>query len=348
MKLSSTLLFALLLVPCASFGANRSSYQWDKAKPVDADTLLFGESPKKEDDVGAIHESPPDPSERGYPWYCLEKGNERYLNREYDKATIFFKAAYAVPGPTRVISGFRLIDAYQKLDWVDPALEVLSEMEKKYLVSPREFREATRLRMDLEDRKRKGAAPKKMSPLTGREWLLHLEDWRLHYVLGAMDKLRQYGIPLQEEAQGYVFLLDEFFTAQPETPADDAPKVLADLVYERDIEARIPIDRWRMYREGALTEEAKAAMGRPKDFTGAEWVTMVHDDKLDYVTGAIKLLKDQNVPMEKEVYAYTDALDALFTEKPELSASDSVRALASVLYETEPEARKVLEALRLE
>jgi len=344
MRLSSALVFALILVPCAALGANRSSYQWDKAKAVDSNTLLFGESPREK----KVLSEAPDPSERSYPWYCLEKGNEHYLNREYDKASIYFKAAYAVPGPTRVISGFRLIDAYQKSDWVDLALETLTEMEKKYLVSPREFREATRLRMDLVDRKRKGSAPKKPSPLTGREWLLHLEDWRLHYVLSAMDKLRQHGIPLKEEAYGYVFLLDEYFTAQPETPADDAPKVLADLVYERDIDARIPIDRWRMYPDGTLTEEAKAAKDQPKDFTGAEWVTMVHEDKLDYVSGAMSVLKNQRVPMEKELYAYTDALDALFTEKPELSASDSVRALASLLYETEPEARKVLEALRLE
>ena len=344
MKSTSALVLALLFVPCAALAANRSSYQWDKTKALDSETLLFGEAPREKQPLSEA----PDPSEKSYPWYCLEKGNESYLNGDYEKASFFFKAAYAAPGPTRVMSGFRLIDAYQKLDWISLALETLSEMEKKYLVSPREFREATRLRMDLEDRKRKGEAPKKLSPLTGREWLLHLEDWRLHYVLGAMDTLRRHGIPLQEEAQGYVFLLDEFFTVEPQTPADDAPKVLADLVYERDIEARIPIDRWRIDPEGAAVEKTKAFKRRSKEFTGAEWVTMVYGDKTDYVSGAIRMLKDQHVPMEKEVYAYTEALDVLFTEKPELPASDSVRALASLLYETEPEARKVLEALRLE
>ncbi len=343
MRFPAVLVFMLALISSAALAANRSSYTWDPAKPVDANTLLFGESSREKKDPSDA----PDASEKSYPWYCLEKGNAHFLNREYEKASIFFKAAYAVPGPTRVMSGFRLIDAYQKLDWVDLALETLDGMEKKYLASPREFREATRLRMELEDRKRRGAAPRKLPPLTGHQWVLNLQEWRLHYVLGAMDQLHRHGVPLKEEAQGYVFLLDEYFIAHPETPADDAVKVLTDLVYERDIDARIPIDRWHGDPEGTTTEESKIQDSRPK-FTGAEWVTMTHEDKLDYVSEAMAVLKDQRVPMEKELYAYVDELDSLFTEKPELPAFDSVRAMASMLYDTETEARKVLEALRLE
>ena len=343
MRFSAFLVFALVLIPSTVLGGNRSSYKWDPAKPVDVSTLLFGESAREK----KVLSETPDPSDKSYPWYCLEKGNEHFLNREYEKALIYFKAAYAVPGPTRVISGFRIIDAYQKLDWVDLALGTLDALEKKYLVSPREFREATRLRMELVDRKRRGVAPRKLQPLNGREWLMHLEAWRLHYVLGAMDQLRRHGVPLKEEAQGYVFLLDEYFIAHPEAPADDAVKVLTDLVYDRDIETRIPIHRWRADPEGTVTEEAKVLESRPK-FTGAEWVTLIHEDKLDYVSGAMDVLKNQRVPMEKDLYAYVDALDMLYTEKPEFPAFDSVRALASMLYDTEPEARKVLDALRLE
>ncbi len=342
MRFLTALVCALVLIPSATLGA-RSSYTWDPAAPVDTNTLLFGESPRVKKELSDV----PDPSEKSYPWYCLEKGNDHFLNREYEKASIYFKAAYAVPGPTRVMSGFRLIDAYQKLDWVDLALDVLDGMEKKYLVSSREFREATRLRMELVDRKRRGIRPRKLAPLTGREWVLKLQEWRLRYVLGAMDKLRRHGVPLKEEAQGYGFLLDEYFIAHPETAADDAVKVLTDLVYERDIDARIPIDRWHGDPEGTVTEEAKVQEDRPK-FTGAEWVTLIHEDKMDYVSGALKVLINQRVPMEKNLYAYVDAMDMFFTEKPEFPAYDSVKALATILYETEPEARKMIDVLRLE
>ncbi len=62
----------------------------------------------------------------------------------------------------------------------------------------------------------------------------------------------------------------------------------------------------------------------------------------------MRVLEGQRVPMEKGIYAYTDALDKLFTEKPEWPAADGVVALASYLYNTEPRAKEVLEALRLE
>ena len=81
--------------------------------------------------------------------------------------------------------------------------------------------------------------------------------------------------------------------------------------------------------------------------TGAEWVTLVQDDKLTYVAGAMNTLRSQRVPMKRSLHAYTGELDRMFTRKPELPAWDSVVALASFLYKTEPEARQVLEALRL-
>ncbi len=344
MRLPALSFLALLLFSGAVSAANRSSYSWDPAKPVDTDTLLFGETPREKKALSGA----PDPSDKSYPWYCLEKGNGHFLNREYDRASIYFKAAYDVPGPTRVISGFRLIEAYQKLDQTDLALETLAEMEKKYLVSSGEFREATRLRLALMDRKRKDDAPKGPAPFTGKDWLAKLQDWRIRYVLDAMDELRRHGIPLKEEAQHYVFLLDEYFTVDPAAPAGDAVRTLADLVYERDPDARLSIDRWRMNPESTLTEEARIQDAQPRKLTGAEWVTMVHEDKMEYVSEAMKVLKGQRVPMENGAYAYTEQLDRLFTEKPELPAFDSVQAMASLLYDTEPEARKVLEALRLE
>ena len=74
---------------------------------------------------------------------------------------------------------------------------------------------------------------------------------------------------------------------------------------------------------------------------------MVHHDKLEYVAGAMTGLQNQHVPMKRSLYAYVDALDKLFTEAPELPASDSVAALASLLYRSEPQAKEVLDALRL-
>ena len=333
-----------LLLSNAAYGANRSSVVWEEPKPIDPNTVFFGEKPREK----TVLSEAPSPADKSYPWYCLEKGNNHYLNREYDKASIYFKAAFAVPGSTRVLSGFRLIDAYQKLGWTDLALETLDSLEKHYLASTREFQEAHRIRMDLEDRKRRGPQPRVMPPMTGREWVLELQDWRLKYVLGAMNELHRHGIPLKEEAQGYVFLLDEYFLANPSLQADDAVKILADFIYDRDPEARLPIDRWRMNPEGTLTEEAKADEEKPGRLMGAQWVTMTQDDKLDYVAQAMKVLENQRVPMEKTQYAYVDALDLLFTDKPDLPAWDGATALASYLYENEPKARAVLEALRLE
>lgn len=334
----------LVFFPCAfAAAASRSAPGWDEPSRVDERTVFFGEPAGEEKEGPAA----PKPGDKGYAWYCIEKGNDHFLNREYERASAYFKAAYAVPGAARVLSGFRLIDAYDKLNWADSALDVLGEMEKKYLVSAREFGEAKRLRQTLQDRKRKGLLHKKIEPFTGKEWVKQVSAWRLRWVLGAMDELRRHGVPLKEQPHGYAFLLEEYFLARPNAPAQDAVTAFAGFLYEHDRDARLPIDRWRMNPGATLTGEAKAADRRPDKITGAEWITMTHEDKMEYVLEAVEVLKDQRVPMQKDAYAYTDALDNLFTSKPELPASDSVVALASLLYDTEPRAREILEALRL-
>ena len=98
---------------------------------------------------------------------------------------------------------------------------------------------------------------------------------------------------------------------------------MAALVYKRDSEARSHIDRWRMGPEpGARSPEgllqAPNARLRTK-ITGAEWITMTHHDKMEYVAGAMTVLKNQRVPMEKSLYGYVDALDGLFTATPRAS-----------------------------
>jgi hypothetical protein len=341
---------ALFLFPAlAAQAANRSTLEWEKPSPVDTRTVFFGEPAvdKKEDPAA------PRPGDKSYPWYCVDKGNEHFLNGEYEKAVHFFKAAYAVPGPTRVLSGFRLIDAYDRLNWADSALDVLDEMERKYLVSTREFREAKSLRQGLEDKRRRNLVHKKIEPFTGREWVKQVSEWRLRWVLGAMDELRRHGVPLKEQAHGYTFLLEEYFLANPSAPAQDAVTAFAEFLYGRDPDTRLPIDRWRHLKSSEVGARSSENVLRPPTselrakLTGAQWITMTHEDKMEYVQGALAVLKDQRVPMQKDVFAYTDALDILFTSKPELPAADSVVALASLLYETEPQAREILEAIRL-
>jgi hypothetical protein len=162
-----------------------------------------------------------------------------------------------------------------------------------------------------------------------------------------METLRKSGVPLAESAQRYVFLLDEYFVAHPEADASDPAESLARMLYEYDPSTRIAIDRWHGKTEEPVAAPSTGPRPRQK-ITGAEWITMVHEDKMDYVSEAMQVLEKQRVPMEKTLYGYTDALDKLFTEKPELPASDSVVALASYLYDSEPKAREVLEALRLQ
>lgn len=338
---------AIVLAP-AAWAANRSTLLWETPRPVDRDTVFFGEMPaEKEGPEEPPKEEVKPLSGKVFAWENLEKGNAHFLNHEYEEAALYFKAAYAVAGPTRVLSGFRLVDAYDRLDWADSALGVLEEMEKKYLVSPREFRESKRLRQALEDKRRRGLVHKKVEPFTGREWVKQISEWRLRWVLGAMDEMRRHGVPLREQPHAYVFHLEEYFLARPQLPAEDAPAAFAEFLYQHDRDTRSAIDHWRMNPEGTLTEEAKVEDLEGQKLTGAQWVTLTQNDKLEYVKDAMKILKGQRVPMEKDVYAYADALDRLFTEKPALPASDSVAALASLLHESEPGAAEILDALRL-
>ncbi len=333
--------------------AANSSYAWDSPIPVNPKSVFFGET-AREKEQKYEEERVPARDDKSYPWYYLEKGNGHFLKAEYERAEASYREAYSVGGPTRVLSGFKLVETLEKMGRVDSALEALDDLEKKYLVSPREFQEAKKMRMDFLDKKRKGAHEKKIPSLTGREWLLQLSEWRIHFVLTAMDYLRNQNVPVKESYQKYIFILDEYFLAHPEESASSPPDVLAVIIYERDPEARAAIDRWKRNLEFGVTgtefvdKPSKTINSVQTAFTGAEWITMVHEDKLKYVSEAMEMLARQRVPMRKSLYAYVDALDKLFTEKPELRADDSVIALASYLYQTEPEARNILEALRLE
>jgi hypothetical protein len=325
-----------------SVPASQKTYTWDPPVPVTAESVFFGEAPREK-----MPSDVPAPGDKRYPWYCLEKGSEHFLKREYDKAVVFFRAAYRVPGPSRTASGFRLAEAYQALDQNEDALDVVNEMERHDLVGPSERAQAQRLKMALLDRLRRAPAKKEEPAFTGKEWLLQLSDWRMRYVLDGMNALRRHGIPLKEPAQRYVFLLDDHFLKDPTRPASDPVRTMAAFLYDYDPDTRLPIDRWRMNPEGTVTDEAKAFDLAPNKLTGAEWITMTHEDKLEYVEQAMRVLQDQQVPMKKGVYAYVEAVDELFTAKPELPAYDPVVALASYLHEAETPAREVLEALRL-
>jgi hypothetical protein len=214
-------------------------------------------------------------------------------------------------------------------------------MQKKYLASNQEFEQARGIEMRLRDQKRMKAAEPPPPALTGRTWLPQLSAERMKYVLDAMQTLRNHDIPLKDSAQQYVFRLDEYFIAHPDQPASDGAGILAQIIYENDPSARLSIDRWR------YAKDQPPRVRIPAPFSGAVWLTLIHDRKMTYVAEAMNILKEQQVPMGRSAYAYEYALDELFTKEPELDASDSVVALASVLNDTEPEARNVLEALRL-
>ena len=342
--LAAFLLFPFFASPV--FAQTRSTIPWDSPKKVDEKTVLFGEKGSSSG-MAEADDSEPKPGDKSYAWRLLERGNNFFLAGHMEKAAAAFSKCYGIEGPTRVLSGFKLIEAYEKLGRVDEAIAVLEEMKQKYLVSTKEFGEAVRIRAGLEDAKRRSVIENKLVQLTGHEWLLMLQPARMKYVLGAMEVLRTHGIPLKEPAHSYAFLLDEYFIAHSDSSADDAPAVLAVVIYERDSEARLPIDRWRRDPSWLPPAEKKAASEPEERLTGAEWVLLTHADKLSYVLGAMEILKAQNVPMQKSPYAYEYAVDQLFTDKPELSASDSVVTLASILYDSEPEAREVLEAIRL-
>ena len=317
---------------------------WDKPSLITPRTAFFGEKPREDKDaIGR-----PSREDKSYPWFYLQKGSEHVLEGDHEAAAACFREAYSVGGPTRVTSGFHLAQALKELERADEALDLLDEMENRYLVSPREIAEAAKWKQIFLDMKRKSKEPVRRPPMSGKEWLLNLQPWRLQFVLGAMDELRRHGVPLKESAQKYVFLLDEYFMAHPEAPAHDANAVLAALVYRRDPGARLAINRWQIHPEGTLTEEAASFDRKTNKMTGADWITLTHRDKMAYVEEAMQLLKGQQVPMDKTLYGYVDALDKWFTRQPELPSADPSVALASYLYRHEPNARKVLDALRLE
>ncbi len=343
MSRTDTVVLALLLIPQLCF-AGRPSRVWDEPAPVDPNTVFFGEVPDPEKTLPGR----PDPEDKSYPWYFLEKGNKHFLAGELEKAEASYREAYSVPGSTRVLSGFKLVETLQKMGRVDSALETLDQLTKNYLVSTRESEEARHLRTALLDEKRKGAVETKTPPLTGRQWSLQISEWRVKFVLKGMDNLRLHGVPLKESYQKYVFLLDEYFLAHPDADASDPSTVLAGIVYERDASARIPIDSWRADPDSVPPPEIVQADGPPKKIIGGEWITMTFNEKRDYVEGAMTALQNQRVPMKKSLYGYVDALDKFFTQNPDLPASNSVVALASFLYRSESDARQVLEALRLQ
>ena len=323
-----------------------SAVPWDAPKKVDEKTVLFGEKERPFEAVDA-EEDEPQPGDKSYAWRLMELGNNFLLAGHLEKAAAAFSKVYEIGGPTRVLSGFKLIEADQKLGRLNDAIAVLEDMKEKYLVSTKEFGEAARLRIELEDAKRKSITEQKPARLKGREWLLMLQPQRMKYTLDGMEVLRAHGVPVKEPAQSYVFLLDEYFIAQSEAPADDPASALAVVIYERDADARLPIDRWRRDPQWVPASVEGASPAAKGAFSGADWILLTHNDKMTYVLGAMEVLKTQNVPLQKSPYAYEYEVDQLFTDKPELSASDSVVTLASVLYDTEPEAREVLEAVRL-
>ena len=321
------------------------SFSWDVPKKVDEKTVFFGERTRLEGPGDLEPRSFPD--EKSYAWRLMEQGNNFLVAGRFEEAVVAFAKCYEVPGPTRVLSGFKLVEAEEKLGRWDEAIAVLEDMKQRYLVSTKEFGEAARIRAELEDGKRKSLPVEKPGKVTGREWLMELQTQRMKFVLQGMEVLRMHGVPLKEPAQSYVFRLDEYFIAHPEAPAEDPAAALAVVVYEADEDSRLPIDRWKLHPDYLPEEEQNKLVDTKDKLNGAQWIRMTHNQKMDYVLGAMEVLKGQNVPMQKSVYAYVYAADQLFTDKPELLASDSVVTLASILYEAEPDARDVLEAIRL-
>lgn len=340
--LSAFSLFFILAGP--SLAETHSRLLWDFPKKVDENTVFLGE--KEREAQGENLQ--PQPGDKNYAWYVLEKGNNFLLAGHFEKAAAFFAKGYEVSGPTRVLSGFKLIEANEKLGRFDEAVVILEDMKQKYLVSVHEFGEATRLRAQLEDEKRKSTPTPKLAKVTGGEWLLELQPKRMKYVLEAMEVLRAHGVPLKGSAQKYTFRLDEYFIANPDEPADNPAEVLAAVIYEVDSEARVFIDRWRLDPQGFLTPDERVPKEKKTKLIGDEWIRLTHKNKVSYVLDAMEVLKNQNVPMVKSPDTYAYEVDELFTEKPELSAADSVVTLASILYDTEPEAREVLEAIRFQ
>lgn len=318
--------------------------KWDSPAPITPRTSFYGEKPREDQD--AIGRPPR--TDKSYPWFYLQKGAQHVLEGDHEAAAACFREAYQVGGPTRVTSGFRLLEELKELGRADEALDLLDEMENRYLTSTREIAEGHKWKQVFLDMKRRTKEVPEIPPMTGKEWLLQLQPWRLQFVLEGMEELRRHGVPLKETAYRYVFLLDEFYMAHPDQPAVDAPSCLAELIYRRDEEARLPINRWRINPEYTLTEEASSFDRRANKMTGADWVVLIHTDKMAYTREAMEVLARQQVPMEKSLYGYVDALDKFFTDHPESPAADGAVALGSYLYQHEPDARKVLDALRLE
>ena len=97
-----------LFLPGTAFSAV-PAHDWDQPSRVTPNTLFFEETPRKDKPVS----DKPEPGDKAYAWYCLEKGNDHFLSREYDQAASYFRAAYETAGPERVLSGFKLVNAYE-------------------------------------------------------------------------------------------------------------------------------------------------------------------------------------------------------------------------------------------
>jgi tetratricopeptide (TPR) repeat protein len=336
---SAAIVLLLCAIPAHSDIVERTP-EWDRPGRVTEKTVFFGEGERDT----AEERGEPSPRDKSYAWFWLEKGNNYLLAGLREKAAAAFAKAYAAGGTARIPAGFKRVEILESLGRIEEAIELLERMRQEDLVSNNDHAQAQVLRARLEDQRRKMAV-KPAVPYDGRAWVLQTQVERLRYVMDAMQELRAHGVPLAMSMHQYAFHLDEYFLAHPAEPAADGADVLSRIVYENDPAARIPIDRWRIDPASTLVEET-VKTDHPQ-FTGAQWMTLTQEQKIRYVQEAMEVLRQQNVPMARTPTAYVFAVDEMFTEDPELPAGDSVVTMASLLVRTEPEAREVLEALRL-
>jgi|GEM_PF-5486161 len=90
-----------------------------------------------------------------------------------------------------------------------------------------------------------------------------------------------------------------------------------------------------------------ASNGVPRETRGLEWLESSIALRMESVLYSMALLSKNGIELSRSPNDYYNAIDTRLKADPQLYASDITQILAQYVYETEPNLRKSLDAMRV-
>ncbi len=95
-----------------------------------------------------------------------------------------------------------------------------------------------------------------------------------------------------------------------------------------------------------VTSSVRAAENYEKPVSGMEWLEKSIPERLERVRVSMLILHTNGVPVEGSANDYYNALDKKIRREPSIADTDLTNILASVIYDTDPASREVLNKFR--